>query len=135
MNNFNMNNSAPLKVLVVDDNDSLRRNLVAMLADENFDVSEARSGEAALTELGHQSFNVALVDMRLPGMSGNEFIEQASSISPALRFLIHTGSADYLIPPNISALGVSDQDVFLKPISDIEKLFGRIRGLCQKIAP
>lgn len=133
MNTLNV--SAPVKILVVDDHDSLRRNLVAMLVDEDFDVSEARSGEEALTELSRQTFDVALVDMRLPGMDGNEFIEQASTISPALRFLIHTGSVDYVLPPTIRALGISDQDVFLKPISDIGKLFNRIHELCGRIDP
>ena len=133
MNNWN--NTPPLKILVVDDNDSLRRNLVAMLTDEDFEVSEARSGEEALTTLRHHAFDVVIIDMRLPGITGNQFIEQASSILPALRFVIHTGSVDYVLPQNIRDLGVTDQDVFLKPISDIEKLFKRINDLCQRSNP
>ena len=99
------------RVLIIDDHDSLRRNLSALLEDENFVVFEAESGEQALTLLEQQELDVAIVDMRLPGISGAEFIEQAAARYPALRFIVHTGSVDFVLSENNRALGISETDV------------------------
>ncbi|WP_295450355.1 response regulator [uncultured Thiodictyon sp.] len=125
-----MNTPLPCRILVVEDHPSLRRNLVALLEDEDFVVSEAASGEDALKLIAEQDFQVAVVDVRLPGMNGIELIERAGGAYPHLRFLIHTGSVDYVLTPEIIALGMGEDDVFYKPISDLETFFSRIRCLC-----
>ena len=120
----------PCRLLIIDDHNSLRRNLAALLEDENFAVSEAESGEQALNMLQQNTLDVAIVDMRLPGMSGSEFIEQAAARFPALRFIVHTGSVDYVLSDSNRALGISESDVFYKPIADLQHFFQRIRSLC-----
>ena len=122
------------RVLIIDDHDSLRRNLSALLEDENFVVFEAESGEQALTLLEQQGLDVAIVDMRLPGISGAEFIEQAAARYPVLRFIVHTGSVDFVLSESNRALGISETDVFYKPIADLEHFFQRIRSLCSGVA-
>lgn len=119
------------RILVVDDHPSLLRNLVALLEDEDFTVVAAASGEEALKLIAEQDFQVIIVDLRLPGISGSEVIEIAARDHPQLHFLIHTGSVDYVLTPEITALGIGEQDVFYKPISDLERFFARIRCLCQ----
>lgn len=125
-----MNTPVICRILVVEDHPSLRRNLVALLEDEDFLVDEAASAEEALKLIADQDFQVAVVDVRLPGMNGIEFIALAGRDHPQLRFLIHTGSVDYVLTPEISALGLGEDDVFYKPISDLETFFSRIRCLC-----
>ena len=125
-----MNTPLPCRILVVEDHPSLRRNLVALLEDEDFVVSEAASGEDALKLIAEEDFQVAVVDVRLPGMNGVELIELAGGAHPHLRFLIHTGSVDYILTPEIIALGIGQDDVFYKPISDLDAFFSRIRCLC-----
>ncbi|WP_295384574.1 response regulator [uncultured Thiodictyon sp.] len=125
-----MKSTTPCRVLVLEDHPSLRRNLVALLEDEDFIVAAAGSGEEALALIAEQDFQVAIVDVRLPGISGIEWIEQVAHDHPHLGFLIHTGSVDYVVTPEIAALGIGESDVFFKPISDLNAFFSRIRYRC-----
>jgi DNA-binding NtrC family response regulator len=118
-----------IKILVVDDHDSLRRNMVALLADEEFMVGAVPSAEEALLLMEQQFFGVVIVDIRLPGMSGEELIEKAIVRWPKTHFIVHTGSVDYLLPASFRALGLTDDDVFFKPIADVNKFLDRIREL------
>lgn len=119
------------RILIVEDHASLRRNLVALLEDEDFAVTAAEHGEEALRLIAEQDFAVVIVDVRLPGISGLEVITRAAPDHPRLRFLIHTGSVDYVLTPEITGLGIGEQDVFYKPICDLGAFFARIRDLCQ----
>lgn len=118
-----------IMVLVLDDHASLRRNLRALLEDEGFPVVEADSGEHALQIVHATAIDVVIVDIRLPGMNGNEFIEAAHAIRPALHFVIHTGAVDYLLPDGLRRLGLTEDCVFLKPLTDPGALFRRLRSL------
>lgn len=120
-----------IAVLVVDDHASLRRNVLAMLEDEGFVVAGAESGEEGLVCLSSFAANVALVDMRLPGIDGNEFIQRAHRLHPALSFIVLTGSVDYVLPDEIAALGLSSASVFMKPLADPDALFRRLRSLVE----
>ena len=126
-----MNTACTCRILVVDDHPSLLRNLVALLEDEDFIVVTAESGEEALKVMAEQDLKVAIVDMRLPGISGSELIERAAPAHPHLHFIIHTGSVDYLLTPEILALGIGEHDVFYKPISDFDTFLARIRFFCE----
>ena len=120
---------APTTVLVLDDHDRLRRNLRALLEDEGFLVAEAGSGEEALSIVRATQIDVAIVDLRLPDMSGNEFIAVAHIVRPTLQFVIHTGTPNYSIPVELRRFGLSEESVFIKPISDANALFARLRLL------
>jgi len=116
-----------IKVLVVDDEQRLCRNLVAFFEDEEFEVQGVYSAEDALKMLETQQFDVAVVDIRLPGKDGNEFIEEAHASFPGLQFFVHTGSAQYVLPEEVKKTGVRSEDVFLKPVSDMGVLADAIR--------
>jgi CheY-like chemotaxis protein len=130
-----MSQPATCHLLVIDDHDSLRRNLVALLEDEGFCVEEAESGEAALEIIARHAIHLAIVDMRLPGISGSEFIETAAQHNPDLRFIVHTGSVDYQLNAEARAYGLSEADVFYKPIADLYTFFARIRTRCAGVSP
>lgn len=119
-------------VMVLDDHASLRRNLVALLKDEGFLVVEAGSGEEALQIVRATAVDVVIVDIRLPGMNGNEFIEAAHALRPALHFVIHTGAEDYVVPDELRRFGLTDDSVFLKPLSEPGALFTRLRSFSAK---
>ncbi|GAB6042441.1 response regulator [Endothiovibrio diazotrophicus] len=109
-------------VLAVDDEAGVRLNLVAYLEDEGFEVVEADSGERGLELLEGEGIEVAVVDMRMGGMDGNAFITEAHRRWPALRFIVFTGTAGYRLPPEVRAAGVSEAEVFIKPLSDMGRL-------------
>lgn len=119
----------PARILIVDDEPPIRRLLVSYLEDyEEFAVREASSGEGALEELAREPADLAVVDMRLPGMSGEAFILAAGRAGLCRRFLLHTGSMDLVLSRELRDLGVTQPDVFLKP-ADVEALVERIRDL------
>jgi len=64
------------RVLVIDDDPDIRKLIVFTLSDEGFDVEEASDGNAALAMLGRQHTDVILLDMKMPGMDGWDFISR-----------------------------------------------------------
>jgi CheY-like chemotaxis protein len=110
----------PAGILIVDDDEIVRINLIAYLEDEDFTPLGAASGEEALRIVERRQVDVAVVDMRLPGMDGNTLIRKARRLRPNLRFLIHTGSIDFSLPEELRELGVRSEHVFFKPIPRME---------------
>lgn len=120
------------RILVVDDEESIRRNLRIYLEDEGFEVSGAESGERALEMLTEKTFDAAIVDMRLPGMDGNSFIERAHELDPQLGFLVFTGSVGYQLPKRLAGTGMEESRVFMKPQSDLTPLVKELTGLLEE---
>lgn len=107
--------SSHIRVLVVDDEPSIRNSLVEFLKDFEFDVWAAESAEAALDLIARVPIDVAVVDIRLPKLDGDSLILQAHLLRPGMRFLIHTGSVEYKLPHELKMVGVAHEHVFLKP--------------------
>lgn len=107
--------SSKIRVLVVDDEPSIRNSLVEFLEDFEFDVSAADSAEDALDLIARFPFDVAVVDIRLPRLDGDSLIMQAHILRPTMRFLIHTGSVAYKAGENLRRIGVLPEHIFLKP--------------------
>jgi two-component system, OmpR family, response regulator len=118
-----------IRVLVLDDEMSIRESLSDFLEDFNFQVFSAETAEAALEILKDNFVNVAIVDMRLPGIDGNSFIVQAHDLSPETRFIIHTGSVNYHMTEDVRKVGVHENFVFLKPIGNLMTFVNAINSL------
>lgn len=119
------------KILILDDENAIKENLVLFLEDENFLVSSVDSAEKGLELLNNgKKFNVGIIDIRLPQMSGDEFILQAHKISPDMKFIIHTGSMNFeLNDSELETIGLTCKDVFKKPVVDINALITRIKEI------
>ena len=111
-----------IKVLVVDDEIAVCSNVAAFLEDEGFTVFSAASGEEALDLLLKQKIDVAIIDIRLPGIDGDTLILKAHEILPELKFLIHTGSTNFSVSRSIEDIGVKEEQVFRKPLLDMSVL-------------
>jgi len=107
------------KILIVDDEPLVRLSLKNFLEDRGVCAMAAESGEMALDVLKDKKIKVVVADMRLPGMEGNTFILKAYKLCPSLKFLIYTGSTNYALPPALVKLGVSKEDIFRKPLNDM----------------
>ncbi len=92
------------------------------MEDEGCVVYQATSGEQALEILRSHKIDEAIVDIRLPGMDGNTFMIEARKIHPQIKFVIHTGSADYMPPDAVKDLGINSSRVMIKPASDLKIL-------------
>jgi two-component system response regulator HydG len=85
----------PLRVLVVDDDASLRRSLARILGARGFLVSTADGGEAALEQVGSgEEPDVALIDLKMPGMDGLELLSRIKAKRPEVAVIMMTAFAD-----------------------------------------
>jgi two-component system, OmpR family, response regulator len=121
-------NDADCRILIIDDELSLLKSLVAFFEDEGFSVRGATSGENGLEILMMEKMDAVIIDMRLPGIDGNDTIVKAYELQPSLRFLIHTGSTDYQIPPSLHHIGITKDAIFLKPLMDLSVLAEAVRN-------
>ncbi|HON77314.1 MAG TPA: response regulator [Spirochaetota bacterium] len=119
----------PIHVLVVDDEDVVCSNVIAFLEDEGFDVVSASSGEKALDIIASKKFDVGIMDMRLPGIDGNTLILKSHELQPDMKFLIHTGSTNYNLPRALTDIGLSENNIFQKPLIDMGVLVDAIQKL------
>lgn len=118
------------RVLVVDDEPFIVTGLQVFLEDEGMQVGSAGSGEEAVDIVRKDSdFDVCIMDMRLPGMNGDTTIRALHEICPDLKFIIHTGSADYGIPDDLRAMGINDDQLFVKPLIDMKPLAEKVTDL------
>jgi two-component system response regulator LytT len=120
--------SAPLEILVVDDERPAIEDLTRLLASlpEVGTVDTATSGDEALRVLGERSFDAALVDVRMPGLDGIELarVLRRFEAPPALIFVSAYETAA------VDAFELEAVDYLLKPVSRarIEQALGRVRA-------
>lgn len=118
-------NTAEITILLVDDDEMIRECIAAYLEDEGFSVRSAASGEEALDMIARIRPTVCISDLRLPGMNGEAFISRAQPICPETGFLLHTGLA-YILSDELRAIGMTADDIFMKPIHELSTLTRRI---------
>jgi len=120
------------RVLVVDDEPFIVTGLRVFLEDEGMQVDSAGSGEEAVDIARNDcGFDVCIMDMRLPGMNGDTTIRALHEICPDLKFIIHTGSADYSIPDDLRAMGIDERQFFAKPLMDMTPLSETVAALAR----
>ncbi len=124
-----MKDNSEIRVLVVDDEESIRKSLVGFLEDFDFKVCSAGSAEEGLEIVTDTPLDAAVVDLRLPGISGDAMILKAYNINPKMRFIIHTGSVTYKLPGELIRIGMRQEHVFLKPLPDLTVLVDTIESL------
>ena len=119
-----MNN--PLKVLIIDDETSIRQSLKSFFEDYEFVVTTASSAEKAEDILEKEEFDAAIVDLRLPGMNGDAFILKVHHKYPKMVFLIYTGSVNFHLTEELNAIGIFKELIFLKPLADLTVLINKV---------
>jgi len=101
------------KVLIIDDEEQIRRLLIDLFTDV-YDCCEAASAEEALAALSHQTFDLVISDIDMGQMSGLELVPRVHSISPDTVVVMISGNQD--IEFAIKALRVGAFDYITKPI-------------------
>ena len=109
----------PARVLVLDDEPNIRESLAEYLMDCGFATFTAESAEDALALPKLGEVEVAVVDIRLGGMDGLEFIKRLHVLHPGVRCLIHTGSTDFQLDRELRAIGLTEREVLFKPVLDM----------------
>jgi CheY-like chemotaxis protein len=83
-----------IRILLVDDDPSVRNILATALKDHGHAVVESEDGGAALAVLKTEAFDVAIIDFAMPGMNGAELARHIARDWPAMPFLFASGFAD-----------------------------------------
>jgi len=120
----------PYRVLIVDDHHDSRRVFRAGLESMSVDlqITDVPSGEEAILVNSRQPFDLLIVDIRLPGISGLELIERSQFRNPKLKIILVTGMTDQFIREQIEKAGVFAY--FYKPV-EMEDFQNAVRECLQ----
>jgi len=83
------------RVLVVEDNEAQLRTLTAILEEEGFDTIGCSTATEALQHVGQEDIAVAIVDLRLPALSGTELLKRFQELGDNVPVVVHTAYASY----------------------------------------
>jgi nitrogen regulation protein NR(I) len=111
-------------VLIIDDDDQLRKSFRKLLTEEGYSVMEAASGEAGLKQIEAQLPDLVVLDMRLPGMNGLDTFQAIHQMDPKLPVIIMTAYGT--TETAIEATKMGAFDYILKPF-DIPDMLSVIR--------
>ena len=120
-----------IRLLIVDDEQSIRKLCVTVGEALGFVCLEAESGESALALLEEQSAHMVLTDMVMPHMSGLEFLEKVKKLLPRTEVALMTGHGS--IETAVQAMKLGAYDYITKPFSPLEELRLFLRRMAEKI--
>jgi DNA-binding NtrC family response regulator len=112
------------RILVVDDDETIRRTMKAILEDEGYLVDLAGTGKEAIQKTRENTYNVALLDIRLPDIEGVELLKLMKDGVPRTRKIMVTGYPS--LQNAIGALNKNADVYLLKPV-DVEKLLDTVK--------
>ncbi len=110
------------RVLIVDDEPVARRTLETMLKLEGYEVETAASGEAALRLLEERDFEVMVLDLKMPGLSGQDVLHRVVEMEKDLQVIMLTGHGS--LESAIDAVRHRAHDYLLKPVEPEQLLRG-----------
>lgn len=121
---------SPASLLVVEDDDDLRRTLARRLSDDGYDVATAATGPDALDAVAEHVPDLVLLDVMLPGLDGVEVCRRLRADHPLLYILMLTARADEL--DRVVGLEVGADDYVTKPFS-LQEVVARIRAALRRV--
>jgi DNA-binding NtrC family response regulator len=117
------------RILVVDDDENIRKVLKTILEDEGYTVDEAEDAKKAMEKSRRNVYNLALIDIRLPDMEGIELLTRMKDTVPKMRKIIITGYPT--LQNAIEAVNRGADAYILKPF-DMEKVLATIKEQLRK---
>ncbi len=96
------------KILVVDDEDALRTVLSGELVSEGYDVRTAADGDDAISNVQKETFDLVLLDIKMPRMNGFEVLKFIKEKHPKTKVVMLTGFADLKNAIESKKLGAED---------------------------
>jgi two-component system, NtrC family, response regulator AtoC len=120
-----------IRLLIVDDEQTIRKLCVTVGEALGFICLEAESGESALTLLEEQPVHMILSDMVMPHMSGLEFLEKVKKIVPRTEVALMTGHGS--IETAVQSMKLGAYDYITKPFSPLEELRLFLRRMAEKV--
>jgi two-component system, NtrC family, response regulator AtoC len=126
-----VNDDLRIRLLIVDDEESIRKLCVTVGEALGFSCSEADSGETALALLEEEPAHMVLTDMIMPKMSGLEFLERIKKMLPRTEVAVMTGHGS--VETAVQAMKLGAYDYIGKPFSPLEELRLFLRRMADKV--
>jgi two-component system, NtrC family, sensor kinase len=104
----------PRRILLIDDEEGIRKVMAIDLQDAGYEVCTAANGEQGLETFGREQPAIVLTDIKMPGMDGMEVLRRIKAINPAAEVIIITGHGEMELA--ICALQLEASDFITKPI-------------------
>ena len=117
-----------MKVILVDDEQKFINMLAKRLAFRGIQADAVFSGEDAIQKIQHSDYDVAVLDIKMPGISGFELKKKLSSLAPKLKFIFVTGHGAKDILENDRV----KKDIFLSKPLNIDTLIKIINEITKK---
>ena len=121
----------PARILIVDDDESIREVLTSILTDEGYIVDAVDTGEEAIKATHEKFYNLVLIDIRLPDIEGTKLLTELKDTVPKMRKIIITGYPT--LQNAIEAVNKGADAYIVKPIN-MDEALKTIREQLQKQA-
>lgn len=112
-----------VRILIVDDDENIRKVLLAILEDKGYTVESVGTAREAVEKSKRKFYNLALIDIRLPDMEGIELLTKMRDTTPKMRKVIITGYPT--LQNAVDAVNKGADAYIVKPF-DVEKVLNTI---------
>ncbi len=116
-------------MMLVDDEERYLQTTAKLIEKKGYEVLTARSGEEALGKLKTETVHVVVLDMKMPGMDGNETLKAIKSIYPLVEVIMLTGHAT--VDSAIDGLRNGAFDYLMKP-ADLDQILEKALDAFEK---
>lgn len=118
------------RLLVVDDDQAVRRSLSAFLDDCGYQVIEVERAQEALSLVESTPVDMVITDLKMPDMDGLSLIRSLQNSCPGLPSIVVSGAGE--MSDVVAALRLGAQDYFIKPLVDLELFEHSIRRVLER---
>jgi len=118
------------RILVIDDDEVVRKNFKAILELEGYNVDTAVTGKEAVDKSNANFYNLALIDIRLPDMEGTQLLTAMRDTVPKMVKMIVTGYPSQ--ESAVEAVNMGADGYVVKPIMDTDEFLQKIREHLRK---
>ena len=121
------------KILIADDEKTLRDIFLRFLTLQGYEVSLAESGRDAIAKLNADFFDMLIMDLKMPGTKGAEILREMRRNKNGAAVIILTGAVDAEDSKDLKELGYDVRDILYKPVDLFELLEAVKRKLLHKV--
>lgn len=114
-----------VSVLIVDDEEGIRKSLAAYLKLEGYKVSTAADGDEAIKKVRESKHNIVLLDINMPGMDGIETLKAIKAVDFSTQVIMITAYSTF--DKTMRSLEFGASDYILKPFEDLSEILHLVR--------
>jgi CheY-like chemotaxis protein len=126
---------SPTRILVVEEDPTLRTSLASFLIEVGFDTWATNSAAEAIQIMAKKPLDIVIIDIHVPKVDGGCLVRKGHGLQPGAKFLVQTTLPNSRIPKCLAELGITGEDILRKPIDDPDVVLRAIRRLTAGCVP